>query len=75
MQHSGHSHLRTVLHYTELGTDSKTARVHRLSTADTSMRRVIITMVNGNGQVTDLDEAGGQVCVWWEQLKCKQGHR
>ena len=30
-------------------------------------------MVNGNGQVTDLNEA--EEGVWWEQLKCKQGHR
>ena len=32
-------------------------------------------MVNGNGQVTDLDEAVEDRCVRWEQLNCKQGHR
>ena len=46
-----------------------------------SMRRVIITMVKGNGQVTDLDEVMEDRCVVgttgvcvWEQLNCKQGH-
>ena len=42
---------------------------------------MIITMVNGNGQVTDLDEVMEDRCVVgttgvcvWEQLNCKQGH-
>ena len=51
----------TGLHRT--GNRQQTAREHRLS-SDTADRqgRVIITMVNGNGQVTDLDEAVEDMC-------------
>ena len=82
MQHS------TVIDVCDKGTHSTTymnrQQVHRQvlsSDVADSMRRVIITMVKGNGQVTDLDEVMDDRCVVgttgvcvWEQLNCKQGH-
>ena len=59
-----HLHVDLSVIEAERDKGTETARVHIvIQQIDRCMGRVIITMVNGNRQVTDLDEAAEDRCV------------